>query len=171
MPELHDILAAEAERRQPTRPPAFDTLVRARRQRYRRHNFVGVFLVAVAVGGVATGVTLRGAGGVERQRPGGPGPASTTVAVTGQLLRIGGPPGVPAEGVPGTVVIEAADGQRITIRTGDDGHFSTTLAPGRYTVTGTSPQINDGHGTCGTDRPVVVAAGHPTDIVVACHIR
>lgn len=54
MPELHDALAAEAERRRPTQHPAFSTLVERRRRRdLSITGAAGTALAALAVMGVA----------------------------------------------------------------------------------------------------------------------
>ena len=79
-------------------------------------------------------------------------------AVTGLLVRVGGPaPGSPVP-LPGTVVAQNATGEQFTTTTGKDGRFQLSLPPGTYRLTGHSPQVmGDGQqALCRAERPVHV---------------
>lgn len=95
------------------------------------------------------------------------GPAP--VEVRGRLRMTGGPSGASQPGVPGTVTfVDRATGHRSAATANADGSFAITVAPGRYTVTGTSPRFMDGQGSCSTAVPTAVPASGLTAVVVAC---
>jgi hypothetical protein len=95
---------------------------------------------------------------------------SDTARVTGVLRMTGGPSGASQPGVPGTVFF-GAGGRRTTATADTDGTFSIQLPPGRYEVTGASPQYGSGAGVCRTDSPVTVAKSDVRGVVVACSRR
>jgi hypothetical protein len=81
----------------------------------------------------------------------------------------GGPaPGVTIR-VPGTITAVSASLTKQVIA-GEDGAFTLVLPPGSYTLSGTSPQYNDGRATCVAD-PLVVRAGTVTRMNVTCAMR
>jgi hypothetical protein len=115
--------------------------------------------VAAALAGAT--LALGGCGSA----PGGP-----TGTVTGHLVMAGGPaPGVTLR-VPGTITASSASGTH-QASAAEDGAFTLVLPPGRYTLTGTSPQYNDGHGQCVATAPVVVREGAVTRADVTCAMR
>jgi hypothetical protein len=113
-------------------------------------------LAAAALAGAAT--ALGGCGSA---------PSGPTGTVTGHLVMAGGPaPGVTLR-VPGTVMASSASGTR-QASAAKDGSFTLVLPAGRYTLSGTSPQYNDGHGRCVATAPVVVREGAVTRADVTC---
>lgn len=75
--------------------------------------------------------------------------------LSGHLYMVGGPaPGTP-RAVEGTVVATGPDG-RHTATVGADGSYTMQLAPGTYTVTGTSPQYGEGKSPCPANGTVAV---------------
>jgi hypothetical protein len=167
VPDIAELLAAEAKRQQPVHQPAFAELVLARRRRTARgRGLAGAAFVLVlgAVGGSA--VLMDGS----PQTAGAP----DRVTVTGLLALRGGrlsmhptPQATTVEyRVAGTVWFRAADGLVTGTFAGRDGRFSVTIAPGRYTVTGrpayldasSPPVIDPSHA------PATAATG-PTGVV------
>ena len=94
-------------------------------------------------------------------------------AVSGSLLRVGGPaPGAPVP-VPGQIVATSRAGARFTATVGGDGRYRLTLSPGTYQVTGHSPMVysNGAQMLCTAARPVHISAGKTTSGVnVICSI-
>ncbi|MCR6492567.1 hypothetical protein [Cellulomonas sp. P24] len=85
----------------------------------------------------------------------GCGGSSGHGTLSGHLYVVGGPaPGTP-RAVDGTVVATGPDG-RHTATVGADGSYTMELAPGTYTVTGTSPQYGDGKSPCPANGTVAV---------------
>ena len=75
--------------------------------------------------------------------------------MSGHLYVVGGPaPGTPraVEGM----VVATGPGGRHAATIGADGWYTMPLAPGTYTVTGTSPQYGDGTSPCPADSEVTV---------------
>ena len=169
MPDLSELLAAEARRQEPTSQPPFEDLIRARRGRDRRGRIAAGSLLVAVVAGVALVPTL-----VAAQRPPtisvvvGPGSAAT---VTGVLRSSGGPMGAGQSGLLGVIVFESATGQTTTTKTGSDGTFTTAIKPGTYTVTGTSPQYGDEKATCRATDPVTVSRTGLAGVAVICPMR
>ena len=60
MADLSELLAAEAQRLQPTDPPPFDQLLRTRRSRDRRNRLAVGTLMLLAVAGIAVSAALLG---------------------------------------------------------------------------------------------------------------
>src|SRR4051812_49364947 len=129
MSDLGDLLAAEAQRLEPARQPAFDLLLQRRQKRDRR-NVTAAAAAAVMVLAVAAGSVLL------RQRPAETPGTVGGVVVTGSLLLAGGPMGTPPSGVAGTLWFEAVDGTTTTATAAGDGRFRILVAPGRYAATG-----------------------------------
>jgi hypothetical protein len=107
---------------------------------------------------------------------------AATGTVTGTLVRVGGPislrAGVPtapsAVPLPGRVVAESTDGSRYTASVDQSGHYTISLPPGTYQLTGYSPLVR-GDGVemqCRAAHAVQVTAGTTTPgIDVICSIR
>ncbi len=84
--------------------------------------------------------------------------------------------GVPApptpEPIPGHVVAESADGSRHTAPVDRNGHYTISLPPGTYQLTGYSPLMGGGQMQCRATHEVQVSAGTTTtDIDVICSMR
>jgi hypothetical protein len=94
-------------------------------------------------------------------------------AVSGSLLRVGGPsPGAPVP-LTGQVVATSSAGTRFTVAVGGSGRYRLTLSPGIYQVTGRSPMVyvNGAQMPCAAARPVHITAGKTASGVdVICSI-
>jgi len=97
----------------------------------------------------------------------------------GKLVMEGGPlgPGGKQPGerpMSGTVTFTAAGHQPVTVKVGASGTFSVPLPPGRYHVSGRSPDIMEIDGgrsrelPCSQPTSAVVAAGQTSTITLAC---
>ena len=97
----------------------------------------------------------------------------------GKLVMEGGPlgPGGKQPGerpMSGTVTFTAAGHQPVTVKVGASGTFSVPLPPGRYHVSGRSPDIMEIDGgrsrelPCSQPTSAVVAAGQTATITLAC---
>jgi hypothetical protein len=107
------------------------------------------------------------AGGIVSTRPAVDG-TGTRVDVTGRLEGVGGPaPGAP-RGWRGSV--SWAGPTHGTVRVDSDGLFMLSLPPGRYRLTGHSPQYGDGNYLCQAPHPLVVRAGRPLHLDVLCQM-
>ena len=99
------------------------------------------------------------------------GPAHGTV--TGHLYGVGGPATVTAPPSPrpwpGTVTVTGS-GLQLDIPVGADGAYSVRVPPGRYTVTGRSPQFNSGAALCQAVGIATVIKGHTTKADVLCQM-
>lgn len=99
-------------------------------------------------------------------------PSRLRVDVHGRLRMTGGPEGASQPGVSGTVsFVDRVTGDQHTATANARGSFTVVVAPGRYTVTGTSPRFMDGRGSCVATVPTVVPASGLTGVVVACSRR
>ncbi len=86
-------------------------------------------------------------------------------------MMVGGPPGAPAQRVPGTVIADpVGGGSRTTAHADRFGQFELRLAPGTYTLSGSSPKDNEGKGVCRADHSVTVRDGMTLSAVVVCSI-
>jgi len=114
------------------------------------------------------------------------GAAAVTGHLTGRFVMEGGPisstgqqPG--ERPVPGTVTVTAAGHHPVTIQVGASGKFSAWLPPGRYQVSGRTPDIEEassaqpGTGANqGVERPcsqplsVTITAGHTAAVTLTC---
>jgi hypothetical protein len=97
--------------------------------------------------------------------------------VTGMLVRVGGPAAQsgppPPLPLPGTIVARNAAGQQFTATAGNDGRFELSLPPGRYRLTGHSPQVwvNNQQMLCSAQGAVQVTKRRPPrKIWVVCSI-
>ncbi|MDI6097027.1 hypothetical protein QLQ12_00200 [Actinoplanes sp. NEAU-A12] len=169
MSDIRELLAAEAERREPAQAPAFAELLTARARRRRRGAALGVVAaVAAVVGGsaqIADDVRPPDRPGIVRE-PLTNAPGAT---VSGTLRQVGGPMGTQPHGVAGTVHFQAVDGSVLSAEVAGDGRFSLSIPAGRYRVTGTRA----GHdtATCRTRDDVVVPDGGLDGVDVGCHVR
>jgi hypothetical protein len=99
--------------------------------------------------------------------------------LAGKLVMEGGPMG-PGDTQPGerpmsgTVTFTTAGHQAVTVTVGSSGMFSVPLPPGRYQVSGQSPdimEVDGGHSRelpCSQPSSVVVSAGNTTTVALAC---
>ena len=108
------------------------------------------------------------------------GPASARGHVTGKLLIEGGP--ISPDGqqpgerpIPGAVTFTAAGHRPVAVGVGASGTFSAWLPPGRYQVSGRSPDIitvtdagKNEVQTCSQTVSVTVSARHAATIAVVC---
>ena len=103
----------------------------------------------------------------------------TTGHLTGKLVMEGGPmmPGGEQPGerpMSGTVTFTAAGHQAVTVIVGSSGEFSVPLPPGRYHVSGRSPdimEVDGGHSRelpCSQPTSVVVTAGQTGTLTLTC---
>ena len=99
--------------------------------------------------------------------------------LTGKLVREGGPlgPGGKQPGeraMSGTVTITSAGHHPITVTVGSSGTFSVPLPPGRYHVSGRSPELMEIDGgrsrelPCSQPTSAVVTAGQTATITLTC---
>lgn len=94
-----------------------------------------------------------------------------TAKVSGLLQFVGGPEGVPARGVAGTVTLTDSEGFPHSAQAGEDGRFTVEVPAGFfYTATATSPSYNGGSSTCGGQKVYVPGVGL-TDLTVACQLK
>jgi hypothetical protein len=89
--------------------------------------------------------------------------------VTGTLRIVGGV-GVD-RAIPGTVTLADASGRRVVVPTSATGSFGVSVRTGRYNVTLTSPQINDGRSECSVPTPTVVVRNEIAEVRVVCPIE
>jgi hypothetical protein len=127
-----------------------------------------------------TGCTAAGAAEHAASHATGHPAARATGHVTGKLLIEGGAmgPGGQQPGerpIPGTVTFTAAGHRPVAVGVGTSGTFSAALPPGRYQVTGRSPDIitvtdsgKDLVQTCGGPFSVMVSARHAVAVSVVC---
>ena len=94
-------------------------------------------------------------------------PPAGNATLTGLLLAVGGaPPGSPRL-LPGSVTITGPVTQHVVV--GTDGKYQAVLPVGTYTVTGTSPQFNDGATNCRiAGATVTLKPGRPVVADVMC---
>jgi hypothetical protein len=99
--------------------------------------------------------------------------------LAGKLIMEGGPlgPGGKQPGerpMSGTVTFTAAGHQAVTVKVGSSGEFSVPLPPGRYQISGRSPDVMEVYGghsrelPCSQPASVVVGAGTTATVTLAC---
>ena len=126
----------------------------------------------LGTGLLLTGVLLAGCAATGTQAPG-------TGHLTGRLVMEGGPmgPGGQQPGerpIPGTVTVTAAGHRPVTVTVGPSGSFSVALAPGRYQLSGRSPNIIEVDGAkqrelpCSQPASATVTAGRTATITLTC---
>ena len=92
--------------------------------------------------------------------------AQPTGTITGHLYQVGGPaPGAPTP-VPGTVYVSGEG----SVAVGSDGRFSIAVPAGTYTLSGSSPLIEDNAPGCGSRKAVTVEVGVVAKMDVICDI-
>jgi hypothetical protein len=104
------------------------------------------------------------------------------LAVHGKFEMVGGPmqPGktsTPVKPLSGVVTFRGSGGDVLNVTVGPSGKFSLNLAPGSYTVTGRSKQIEqqnaDGsvsNPTCSPAVKLTVRAGTAAHVTVVCAV-
>ncbi len=120
--------------------------------------------------GEATGPAATSAAGTSAGRSG------TEAIVTGVLTMVGGPAGAAATPVRGTVTLAASStaegtGYGYSVSVLQDGRFTVSVVPGKYTVTGTSPDYFSGTMTCLASDLLDVSARSATQVTVTCQRR
>ena len=90
---------------------------------------------------------------------------SPKVAVHGVLVLVGGRYPGNNSAVAGTVTFVDTSGKSTQARAGADGRFTVEVAPGTYTVTGSSSRSK---GVCRTYGSVVVPTGTDSPMTVFC---
>ena len=126
----------------------------------------------LGTGMLLTGLLLAGCAATGTQAP-------ATGHLTGRLVMEGGPMGPggrpPGERpIPGTVTFTAAGRRPVMAEAGPSGKFSVALAPGRYQVSGRSPDIIEVDGTtrrelpCSQPASATVTAGRTAVITLTC---
>lgn len=96
-------------------------------------------------------------------------PASPDATVTGVLVGVGGPVGAGVQHWAGTIQLRGRASS--TVSTDDRGHFTVVLPPGVYRLRGTSPQYDEGRGSCAAPHPVRLRAHRTTHVRVVCQLR
>jgi hypothetical protein len=92
--------------------------------------------------------------------------------VTGHLLQVGGPYGAGTPPLSGTVIFNSSSGLVTKVHASASGGFHFDLLVGTYTLTGTSPDLNDGKLICYSNpTTVVVKSATTTTRDVLCSIR
>lgn len=104
------------------------------------------------------------------------GSSGTEAIVTGVLTMVGGPAGAAATPVRGTVTLAASStaegtGYGYSVSVLQDGRFTVSVVPGKYTVTGTSPDYFSGTMTCRASDLLDVSARSATQVTVTCQRR
>jgi|SRR5713226_4412976 len=105
--------------------------------------------------------------------------APATEHVAGKWVMEGGPmgPGGKQPGerpMSGTVTFTAAGHQTVSVKVGPSGTFSVPLPPGRYQVSGRSPDIMEVNGgisresPCSSPTSATVTAGHTVTVTLTC---
>ena len=99
--------------------------------------------------------------------------------LTGRMVMEGGPMGPdgqqPGErAMSGTVTVNSAGHHPVTVTVGSSGTFSVPLPPGRYHVSGRSPDVTEIDGgrsrelPCSQPTSAVVTAGQTATITLTC---
>ena len=96
-------------------------------------------------------------------------PRATTGTLQGHLYRVGGPaPGSPVP-LSGTITV-TGNATSWEIKADVDGYYTVAVPPGRYTVTGHSPNINDSRQPCPAPNPGQISIGRTTTLDSYCSI-
>jgi len=110
------------------------------------------------------GSACAGGSGAAHPTPG----TATAGVIHGRLVAEGGPQGVSPRPLPGQVnAVGAGTASHVATVTAD-GSFRLSVAPGTYTLTGTSPLYNAGHVQCRAQQPVSVSAGQAVTADIYC---
>jgi hypothetical protein len=94
---------------------------------------------------------------------------SVPATVGGSLEAVGGPPGVPARPLPGTVRLQGP--RTYTARTDRTGRYEVAVVPGRYKTSGTSLLYQSGQARCNALRAVTAVEGEHITADVYCQER
>ena len=132
-------------------------------------------LTGLLLTGLAAGCAS--AGGQEHRAARQVHPA--TGHLSGKFVMEGGPlgPGGKQPGerpMSGTVTFTSAAHRAVTVSVGSSGRFSVPLSPGRYQVSGRSPDVMEADGghsrelPCSRPASAVVSAGSTATITLAC---
>ena len=179
MTDLQTLMTQAARDREPLDTPPFELLVDRARARGRRRlaGWGAGMLVAAAAGAVV----IPQLGHRTPAQPGGPSAGGSTAqgteaTVTGVLTMVGGPAGAAATPVRGTVTLTASStaegtGYGYSVSVLPDGRFTVSVQPGKYTITGTSPDYFSGTMTCLATDLLDVSARSVTEVTVACQRR
>jgi hypothetical protein len=98
------------------------------------------------------------------------GHSAEMVSLHGELIQVGGPAGAANLPRPGQVAF-TSDKNTVLVSVPNSGQFEVFLLPGTYTVSGSSPLIDEGNRVCAPDRPVVVKIGtRAPRVEVVCSI-
>jgi hypothetical protein len=128
----------------------------------------------------ALSLLLAGCAGASAARPAAADQSAATGQVSGRFVMDGGPMGPGGQQpsprpIPGTVTFAAAGHPAVSVTVPAAGGFSVRLRPGRYQVTGRSPQVETVTGSgraqqqvCSQPAPVTVTAGHAATVAVVC---
>jgi hypothetical protein len=71
----------------------------------------------------------------------------------------------------GTITIVDVSSQQRKVTTSSTGRFAVELRPGRYVVTGRSPEIEDGIADCSDVVHAVITRDNTTNVEVTCPVR
>ncbi|WP_329240059.1 hypothetical protein OG417_39215 [Actinoallomurus sp. NBC_01490] len=88
----------------------------------------------------------------------------------GHLYAVGGPAPGHRWALPGSITV-SGNGTEWEVKVDSDGGYSMTMSPGRYVVTGHSPDFNDGAVPCSAPNPAQVGNGRTTTLNVYCQMR
>lgn len=92
--------------------------------------------------------------------------------MTGQLLRVGGLYGAGTAPLSGTVILTSSSGLVTKVHASASGGFHSDVPVGTYTLTGTSPDLNNGRLICHSNPPTVaMKSATMTTRDVLCAIR
>ncbi len=92
--------------------------------------------------------------------------------MTGHLVRVGGPYGAGSPPLNGTVIFTSSSGMVTKVHASASGGFHSDVPVGTYTLTGTSPDLNNGKLICYSNpASVVVKSATLTTRDVFCSIE
>ncbi len=89
--------------------------------------------------------------------------------ISGHLLAVGGPAGIPNRPLSGTVSLKGSDNFQVAV--GPDGSYSLSVPQGTYSVSGRSPLYQGGQRICRASHPVTVTKGAVVKADVFCQER
>jgi hypothetical protein len=95
-------------------------------------------------------------------------PSPATGTLTGTLQALGGPGGAGPRPLSGTITAKTSGKGILTSPVGADGRFTVHPVVGTYTVSGSSPQFEDGKAECHASEPVTVTKDVTSRVTVDC---